>query len=350
MTLLRAFWDAAGDVAPEAAATADEGVVMPWCARGGLARLWRESGVADVRSGALLARASYAGFDDLWSPLPTGVAPSGAFCAALDEDRRAALREALRRRLGVGDGPFELTPRRAWVGGRGRRAGAVPRRRALVLGPTTTGTRDRACRRLARMPARPEEAPMTQAATAGRRITEEVTSWPGVEAGNEAGAASSRSGWAAASSGTSHGDHAAHFSFPEPVWRRLAAEGRIVDHPVFPGRVGPAARRIEDDDDVRDVIALLRLDDERIAALSSARLRSRRRPRAGSSGRHRRRGPLRPPPRGRGRAPPARTGRASSSARAARRCERGRAARPAAISGSRMSTGSGKTIVELCCR
>ena len=33
MTLLRAFWDAAGDVAPEAAATADEGVVMPWCAR-----------------------------------------------------------------------------------------------------------------------------------------------------------------------------------------------------------------------------------------------------------------------------------------------------------------------------
>ena len=68
-----------------------------------------------------------------------------------------------------------------------------------------------------------------------------------------------------------HGDHAAHFSFPKPVWAELAAEGRIVDHPVFPGRVGPAARRIEDDDDVRDVIALLRLNYERIAALSSAR-------------------------------------------------------------------------------
>ena len=67
-----------------------------------------------MRSGALVARAAYAGFDDLWSPFPTGVAPSGAFCAALDEDRRAALREGLRRRLGVGDGPFELTAR-AWV-------------------------------------------------------------------------------------------------------------------------------------------------------------------------------------------------------------------------------------------
>jgi SAM-dependent methyltransferase len=114
MTVLRAFWDAARDVAPEAATTADEGVVMPWCAEGGLARLWRESGVTGVRSGALVARAAYAGFDDLWSPFPTGVAPSGAFCAALDEDRRAALREGLRRRLGVGDGPFELTAR-AWV-------------------------------------------------------------------------------------------------------------------------------------------------------------------------------------------------------------------------------------------
>ena len=111
---------------------------------------------------------------------------------------------------------------------------------------------------------------MTQAATAGRRITEEVTSWPGVEAGpGRRGEFAFRLG--RRELGHLHGDHAAHFSFPEPVWRRLAAEGRIVDHPVFPGRVGPAARRIEDDDDVRDVIALLRLNYERIAALSSAR-------------------------------------------------------------------------------
>jgi Luciferase len=44
----------------------------------------------------------------------------------------------------------------------------------------------------------------------------------------------------------------------------LRAAGRIGPHPVFPDRVGPAARRIESDDDVRDVIALPRLNYDRI--------------------------------------------------------------------------------------
>jgi SAM-dependent methyltransferase len=113
MTLLRAFWDAAREVDPDRA-TADEGVVMRWCAEGELAELWRSAGLRDVRSGPLVVSATYADFEDLWSPLPTGVAPSGAFVASLDEDRRAALHDAYRRRLGVGDGPFELTAR-AWA-------------------------------------------------------------------------------------------------------------------------------------------------------------------------------------------------------------------------------------------
>ena len=58
-----------------------------------------------MRSGPLVVRAAYADFEDLWAPLPTGVGPSGAFCASLDAERRAALRDAYRRRLGVGDGP-----------------------------------------------------------------------------------------------------------------------------------------------------------------------------------------------------------------------------------------------------
>jgi glyoxylase-like metal-dependent hydrolase (beta-lactamase superfamily II) len=37
-------------------------------------------------------------------------------------------------------------------------------------------------------------------------------------------------------------------------------------HPVFPGKVGPAARRIEDEADVRDVIELLRLNYDRAVA------------------------------------------------------------------------------------
>jgi hypothetical protein len=101
--------------------------------------------------------------------------------------------------------------------------------------------------------------------TASQRITEEVTSWPGVAAGP------GRRGEFAFTVGSRqighlHGDHAAHFSFPKQVWIELFEDGRIVHHPVFPGKQGPAARRIENEDDVRDVIALLRLNYDRVAA------------------------------------------------------------------------------------
>jgi SAM-dependent methyltransferase len=114
MTLLRAFWDAAREVDPERAAAADEGVVMRWCGDGELAELWRLAGLDDVHFGPLVVSAGYADFEDLWAPLPSGIAPSGAFCAALDGERRGTLRDAYRRRLGVGEGPFELTAR-AWA-------------------------------------------------------------------------------------------------------------------------------------------------------------------------------------------------------------------------------------------
>ena len=46
---------------------------MRWCAEGELADLWRAAGLGSVRFGSLVARATYANFEDLWSPLPTGV-------------------------------------------------------------------------------------------------------------------------------------------------------------------------------------------------------------------------------------------------------------------------------------
>ena len=100
--------------------------------------------------------------------------------------------------------------------------------------------------------------------TASQRITAEVTSWPGVEAGP------GRRGDFAFTVGRRplghlHGDRSAHFSFPKAVWAQLRAEGRITDHPVFPGKQGPAARRIDTDADVEDVIALLRLNYDRAA-------------------------------------------------------------------------------------
>jgi Family of unknown function (DUF5519) len=60
-----------------------------------------------------------------------------------------------------------------------------------------------------------------------------------------------------------HGDRVLHAGFPKAVWQELYDAGRIDYHPVFPGRPGYAARRIESDDDVRDVIALLRLNYDR---------------------------------------------------------------------------------------
>jgi SAM-dependent methyltransferase len=118
MTLLRAFWDAALEVEPDRAAVADEGSTMRWAGEGELADLWRSVGLDDVRFGPLVVRAAYADFEDLWSPFPSGVGPAGAFTKSLDDERRAALREALRRRLPAGDGPFELSARAWAVAGR----------------------------------------------------------------------------------------------------------------------------------------------------------------------------------------------------------------------------------------
>jgi Family of unknown function (DUF5519) len=97
------------------------------------------------------------------------------------------------------------------------------------------------------------------------RITDEVVSWPGVVAGP-----GSRGEFAFKVGGREighlHGDHVAHFGFPKDVWRTLFDEGRIDYHPVFPGRPGFGARTIESAADADDVIALMRLNYERVVS------------------------------------------------------------------------------------
>jgi hypothetical protein len=106
---------------------------------------------------------------------------------------------------------------------------------------------------------------MTTSPAPSERITAEVTSWPGVEAGHGSrGEFAFRVG--RREIGHLHGDRTAHFSFPKDVWAELFAEGRIGYHPVFPDRQGPAARRIADEADVRDVIVLMRLNYDRAVA------------------------------------------------------------------------------------
>ena len=103
---------------------------------------------------------------------------------------------------------------------------------------------------------------MTETQTASQQITDEVTSWPGVVAGTGVrGEFGFRIG--RREIGHLHGDRALHIGFPKAVWHELHDAGRIDYHPVFPGRPGYAARLIETEDDVRDVIALLRLNYDR---------------------------------------------------------------------------------------
>jgi hypothetical protein len=101
--------------------------------------------------------------------------------------------------------------------------------------------------------------------TPSRQITDTVTAWTGVTAGH-----GTRGEWSfrvgKREIGHLHGDHAAHFAFPKDVWQELYDQGRITHHPVFPGRAGMGARRIETQEDVDDVIGLLRSNYERTVA------------------------------------------------------------------------------------
>ena len=109
---------------------------------------------------------------------------------------------------------------------------------------------------------------MLSTRTASATIIDEVTSWPGIVAvDGSRGELSFRLG--RREIGHLHGDRAAHFGFPKSVAAELRAQGRVGPHPAFPDAPGWAARRIDDAEDVRDVIALLRLNYDRMAATSA---------------------------------------------------------------------------------
>ena len=112
---------------------------------------------------------------------------------------------------------------------------------------------------------------MTETRTAHDVITDVVGTWHGTRA-----RVGSRGEWSFTVGrkeiGHLHGSHAAHFVFPKGVWVELKEQRRIEDHPVFPGRAGLASRRIENEEDVLDVIGLLRLNYDRAVERDLARV------------------------------------------------------------------------------
>ena len=107
---------------------------------------------------------------------------------------------------------------------------------------------------------------MTTTQTASERITAEVTSWPGVEAGpGSRGEFGFRVG--GHEIGHLHGDRSAHFGFPRELGAELREQGRVGPHPVNRHSTKLAARQIENEADVLDVIELMRLNYDRVMAL-----------------------------------------------------------------------------------
>ena len=110
MTMLRLFWEAARAVDPSAPT---EGETRRFGRDGEIGELFAGAGLRDVAGGVLAVEADYADFDDFWAPFLAGAGPAGSYCAALDSERQALVREELRSRLGLPEGPFSL-PGRAW--------------------------------------------------------------------------------------------------------------------------------------------------------------------------------------------------------------------------------------------
>jgi hypothetical protein len=97
------------------------------------------------------------------------------------------------------------------------------------------------------------------------QITAVVTTWPGVEAGM-----GERGEWGFSVRGRQighlHGDRVAHFGFPRELGQELRDAGRVGPHPVNRHSPKLAARELHGDDDVRDVIELMRLNYDRVTA------------------------------------------------------------------------------------
>ena len=109
---------------------------------------------------------------------------------------------------------------------------------------------------------------MTNRLQPSRQIADAVTQWSGVEAGPGLyGALAFKV--ARKEIGHLHGDTVAHFVFDHATWLILKAEGRVGYHPVFPRKIGPAARAISDDGDIRDVIDMMRINYDRVVARAS---------------------------------------------------------------------------------
>lgn len=108
MELLRAFWDAALSIDPNAP---DEARTLRFGRPGEIAELFASVALEDVAESTLSVASTYASFDELWNGFLAGVGPAGAYCVSLGDEDRERLRTTLFVRCGSPDGPLTLGAR-----------------------------------------------------------------------------------------------------------------------------------------------------------------------------------------------------------------------------------------------
>ena len=110
---MRAFWQAAISLNPEAADLA-ENKRFPYCTQVGLENLAFAAGLVDIKSTPLEAPAVFKSFDDFWHPFTLGAGPAPGYCMNLEPEAREQLRSTLLDRLPIqvdGTIPMKI---RAW--------------------------------------------------------------------------------------------------------------------------------------------------------------------------------------------------------------------------------------------
>jgi SAM-dependent methyltransferase len=105
---LSLFWEAAGQLDPGA----EDESKLAGAREGHLAELFRAAGLRQVEESVLSVSVEHQSFEEWWEPFELGVGPAGAFVGALDDERRAELRELCRELLPAA--PF-APPARAWA-------------------------------------------------------------------------------------------------------------------------------------------------------------------------------------------------------------------------------------------
>jgi len=114
MELMRFFWDAAGEIDPDAAKL-DEGVRFPLCRPEALEALFASAGLEEAEAAPIDIPTLFADFDEYWTPFLGGQGPAPAYAMSLDETVRARIRDRVRERLPIAaNGSISLTAR-AWA-------------------------------------------------------------------------------------------------------------------------------------------------------------------------------------------------------------------------------------------